>query len=262
MTFTVRVNGGVTSAQVVFKKGPEPQPKKKDGVCNACWAMGTNPNYQPNANDIPDVGKLATWQKVVLGVITGLSVTAVAAPAIVAIGDGCLATLPVCAAEISEMVTGGASGGSAVVGAGAFAAGAKALGAGRTVAENPDTLTAARRLLASIGEEGKTAGVLEVDGALIPLVSGKSPLRNYAASGHVEGQAALIMREMEATSGRLLIDNPNGICGYCTSQVPTLLPKGATLEVNTPLGTVTPSGRWSASKTFTGNGADPKPWPR
>jgi RHS repeat-associated protein len=123
MTFTVRSNGGVTTAQVTFKKGPEPRPKKDDGVCNACWAMGTNPHYDPNANDIPDAGKLATWQKIVLGVVTGLAVVTVAAPVAVAVGDGCLATLPVCAAEISEMVTGGASGGSAIVGSTAIGAG-------------------------------------------------------------------------------------------------------------------------------------------
>jgi hypothetical protein len=58
-------------------------------------------------------------------------------------------------------------------------------------------------------------------------MSGDSP--NYAASGHVEGQAALIMRERGVSNARLLMDNPNGICGYCTSHVPTLLPEGAQL---------------------------------
>lgn len=120
----------------------------------------------------------------------------------------------------------------------------------------------AERMLTSLSEEGRTAGVLDLDGELIPLVSGKSLLPNYAASGHVEGQAALIMRERGATIGRLLIDNPNGICGYCTSQVATLLPKDAVLEVATPLGTVPPSARWTTSKTFIGNAADPKRWPR
>ncbi|WP_245607854.1 RHS repeat-associated core domain-containing protein [Streptomyces hokutonensis] len=119
MTVTVRTDGGVKSATVVFKKGPDPKPKKDDGYCNACWAMGTNPHYDPNANDIPDAGKLATWQKVVLGIVAAVSVAVAAAPVAVALGDGCLAAAPVCAAEIAEMVTGGASGGSAVVGGGA-----------------------------------------------------------------------------------------------------------------------------------------------
>lgn len=117
-------------------------------------------------------------------------------------------------------------------------------------------------LLTSIATEGRTAGVLDLDGELIPLVSGKGSMGNYAASGHVEGQAALIMRERGAASGTLYIDNPNGICGYCTSQVPTLLPRGAVLDVRTPAGTVPPSVRWGNSRTFVGNDADPKPWPR
>ena len=44
---------------------------------------------------------------------------ALTAPVAVAMGEGCLATVPVCAAEIAEMATGGASGASVVVGAGA-----------------------------------------------------------------------------------------------------------------------------------------------
>ncbi|WP_079034595.1 RHS repeat-associated core domain-containing protein [Streptomyces hirsutus] len=263
MTVTVRTDGGHTAAQVVFKKGPDPKPQRKDGSqCRSCWAMGTNPHYDPNANDLPDTPKLATWQKVVLGAVVGIAVVVIAAPVAVAVGEGCLATAPVCAAQIAELATGGASGGSAVVGGGIAATGAKALTTGKKLTESPGTLNAAQRLLASIGEEGKTAGVLEVDGALFPLVSGKSVLPNYAASGHVEGQAALLMQGMGATNGRLLIDNPNGICGYCTSQVPTLLPENAVLEVGTPLGTVTPSARWSASKPFIGNDREPKPWPR
>jgi hypothetical protein len=63
------------------------------------------------------------------------------------------------------------------------------------------------------------------------------------------------------THARLIIDNPNGICGRCVSQVPTLLPEGVTLEVTTPLGTAPKTrGRFN-SRTFVGNGNDPKPWP-
>ncbi|MGW4043466.1 hypothetical protein [Streptomyces sp. NPDC004721] len=49
---------------------------------------------------------------------------AVGVDEVLALGEGCLAAAPVCAAEIAEMATGGASGGSAVVGGGAVAAGA------------------------------------------------------------------------------------------------------------------------------------------
>ncbi|WP_331740771.1 toxin glutamine deamidase domain-containing protein (plasmid) [Streptomyces sp. NBC_00015] len=121
MTVTVHTAGALNSAQVVFKKGPDPKPKKDDGNCNACWMMGTNPHYDPNAHDIPDAGKLATWQKIVLGAVSSVSLLVAAAPVAVAMGEGCLATAPVCVAEIMEMVSGGASGGSAVVGAGATA---------------------------------------------------------------------------------------------------------------------------------------------
>ncbi|MGW5134182.1 RHS repeat-associated core domain-containing protein [Streptomyces sp. NPDC004135] len=263
MTTTVRTEVGHKSVQVVFKKGPEPKPAKNDGQCRSCWAMGTNPNYSPTAHDSwIDRPKLETWQKVVLGAISAVAAGVILAPVAVAVGQGCLAAAPVCAAEIAEVATGGASGGSAVVGSGIAVGGAKALTGGKSLSESDVTLGAAQRLLASIGEEGKTAGVLELDGELIPLISGKSSLPNYAASGHVEGQAALIMRDRGASSGRLLIDNPSGICGYCKSQVATLLPEKATLEVGTPLGTVTPSSRWSASRTFVGNDRDPKPWPR
>jgi RHS repeat-associated protein len=70
-------------------------------------------------------------------------------------------------------------------------------------------------------KDGRTRGVLQLDGEEIPLVSQEPLLQNYAASAHVEGQAALIMRERGATSGTLQIDNPNGICGRCTAQVNT-----------------------------------------
>jgi hypothetical protein len=97
---------------------------------------------------------------------------------------------------------------------------------------------------------------------MIPLVSAEPLMENYIASGHVEGQAALIMRERGTTSGVLNIDNLNGICGYCVSGVPTLLPEGAVLEVHTPLGTVPKGPTWSNSRTFIGNSQDPLPWPR
>jgi len=110
--------------------------------------------------------------------------------------------------------------------------------------------------------DGKTRGILEIDGEQIPLTSREPSLKNYPASGHVEGQAALIMRERGATSATLSIDNPNGICGRCVSQVPTLLPEGAELQVQTPLGTVPRGPTWSNSRSFVGNAADPLPWPR
>ncbi len=109
----------------------------------------------------------------------------------------------------------------------------------------------------STANDGKTRGILEIDGEEIPLTSHGPDPENYIASGHVEGQAALIMREREAASATLWIDNPNGICSYCTAQVPTLLPEGASLDVQAPLGTVPRDPTWSNSRIFIGNTRDP-----
>ncbi|MEU5718070.1 RHS repeat-associated core domain-containing protein [Streptomyces sp. NPDC020403] len=137
LSTTVTKTSGTTAAKIVFKKGPDPKPKTDDGYCNACWAMGTNPHYDPHANDLPDTGKLATWQKVLLGVVTVVGLGVAVAPVVAALGSGCLATAPVCAATIAETVTGGASGGSAVVGSGVTLGAATALkGASNTAADS------------------------------------------------------------------------------------------------------------------------------
>jgi hypothetical protein len=136
MTVTIRTDGGQKSAQVVFKKGPDPKPERRDGSqCRSCWAMGTNPYYYPNPHDLPDRPKLATWQKVVLGVVVGVAAAVVAAP-VAALGEGCLATAPVCAAEIAEMATSGASGGSLTVGSGAALAATSRAAKGADSAQN------------------------------------------------------------------------------------------------------------------------------
>ncbi|MFI2379983.1 RHS repeat-associated core domain-containing protein, partial [Streptomyces sp. NPDC018964] len=131
MTVTVRTDGGVSTAKVVFKKGPDPKPEKKEQVFHG-WAMGTNPNYDPTVSDNIDRGKLATWQKVVVGAIAAVAVVVVAAPVAVAVGEGCLATAPVCAAEIAEIATGGASGGSLTAGGAAAAVGVGGYSAARS----------------------------------------------------------------------------------------------------------------------------------
>ncbi|MFE5969106.1 RHS repeat-associated core domain-containing protein [Streptomyces sp. NPDC056463] len=124
MTATVTTSRGVTTARIVFKKGPDPKPEKKEAVVHG-WAMGTNPNYNPNvSDDWIDRPKLETWQKVVLGIAVAVAAVVAVAPVAVALGGGCLAAAPVCAAEIAEIASGGASGGSAVVGGGAIAGGA------------------------------------------------------------------------------------------------------------------------------------------
>ena len=118
-------------------------------------------------------------------------------------------------------------------------------------------------MLNSASQPGRTAGVLDIDGELTPLTSGRPSPPNYIASGHVEGQAAMIMRQQQVQSATVYHDNPNGICGYCYSQLPTLLPEGAALDVVPPAGTVPPSNRWhNGGPSFIGNSSEPKPWPR
>ncbi|MFK0121322.1 RHS repeat domain-containing protein [Streptomyces sp. NPDC090994] len=130
MTVTVRTDGGVSTAKITFKKGPDPKPEKKE---QPRWTLLAGSYPQPAnqaAEDLlADRPKLATWQKVVVGAIATVAAAIVVAPVAVAVGEGCLATAPVCAAEIAEMATGGASGGSALVGSGA--AGAAGLRAAR-----------------------------------------------------------------------------------------------------------------------------------
>ncbi|WP_393087748.1 RHS repeat-associated core domain-containing protein [Streptomyces sp. LN704] len=142
MTVAIRTEAGHKTAQVVFKKGPDPKPERKDGSqCRSCWAMGTNPYYDPKADDLPDRPKLATWQKVVLGVVSVVSLAVAAAPVAIALGEGCLATAPVCAADIAETLTGGASGGSLTIGGAAIGVGARrALTAAEDLPKGPVTL--------------------------------------------------------------------------------------------------------------------------
>jgi len=62
--------------------------------------------------------------------------------------------------------------------------------------------------------------------------------RNMAiAATHVEGQAALLLDPGEVAD--LEISHPTGPCGFCTSQVPDLLPPGAKLNVTWPNGSMT-----------------------
>lgn len=76
--------------------------------------MGTNPSYDPKADDLPDTPKLATWQKVFLGVISAVAV--IGAPVVAATGPeiatACLANPAGCAEVVAEIGTGGAAGGS------------------------------------------------------------------------------------------------------------------------------------------------------
>jgi hypothetical protein len=103
------------------------------------------------------------------------------------------------------------------------------------------------------------------EGEVISLQSGNaSPTyANYPAALHVEGKAAIAIRESGSSGGVVYHNNPNGTCGFCNSQVPTLLPEGAELTVIPPAGTVPSSARWYVNpEPYVGNSSIPKPNPQ
>jgi RHS repeat-associated protein len=108
-----------------------------------------------------------------------------------------------------------------------------------------------------------THGVLVTnEGAVIPLASGTRPegFQNYESSAHVEGQAAIAIRQAGSTGGVVYHNNPNGTCGYCSGHVPTLLPPGAQMIVVPPQGARANNSRATAEPTiYTGNNRTPKP---
>jgi hypothetical protein len=103
---------------------------------------------------------------------------------------------------------------------------------------------ASRSSSASVGLppfNGKnTSGVMATaeNRMAVPLQSGAPDprYRNYPAAGHVEGKAAIQMREERSAAGVVYHNNPNGTCQFCSSQIPTLLPEGSTLLVMPPIG--------------------------
>jgi hypothetical protein len=69
----------------------------------------------------------------------------------------------------------------------------------------------------------------------VPLQSG--PPRSfptYPPSKHAEGKGAIWIRENDSNGGVLFHNNPGGTCGYCDSQLRTLLPNGVWLDVMPP----------------------------
>ncbi|QCW76907.1 hypothetical protein EQG64_03340 [Streptomyces sp. S6] len=97
------------------------KPKPKEKVFHG-WAMGANPHYNPNVtDDWIERPPLKTWQKIVLGIATGVYAGVVLAPVAAAVGPtiaaACLANPPGCATIAAEIGTGGAAGGSLPSGA-------------------------------------------------------------------------------------------------------------------------------------------------
>ena len=108
-----------------------------------------------------------------------------------------------------------------------------------------------------------TAGIMiDSNGVMYHLSSGGADprYRNYASAGHVEGEAAVAMRITQETSAIVVHNNTNGTCGFCNSQLSTLLPTDARLTVISPSDAI-PNNKWAVSgtKTYIGNMNSPKP---
>jgi hypothetical protein len=86
--------------------------------------------------------------------------------------------------------------------------------------------------------DGKTTyGVLIAnEGDVVPLQSADaSPLySNYVPASHVEGKAAIWIREHGSTGGVVYHNNTDGTCGWCNSQLKRLLLQKARLFVIPP----------------------------
>jgi SCP1.201-like deaminase len=85
-----------------------------------------------------------------------------------------------------------------------------------------------------------TYGVLITkEGKVVPLRSGQ-PDRfwNYPSGKHVEGKAAVWLRDNSSLGGVVYHNNTTGTCGFCNTQIPKLLPKDARLDVVSPGGAI------------------------
>jgi hypothetical protein len=111
--------------------------------------------------------------------------------------------------------------------------------------------------------DGKTTyGILITnEGDVVPLQSADAdPLfNNYVSAGHVEGKAALWMRDHGSTGGVLYHNNTGGTCAFCNSQLETLLQKVSNLLIIPPADAVaTKRGAVEDASYYEGNAALPK----
>jgi hypothetical protein len=102
------------------------------------------------------------------------------------------------------------------------------------------------------------------EGQVIGLESGPANLTyaNYPAATHVEGKAAIWIRENGSTGGIVYHNNTQGTCPFCHAQLPTLLPEGVTLLVVGPEGLVPRPGWFNMLDPYVGNSYGPKRNPR
>lgn len=95
----------------------------------------------------------------------------------------------------------------------------------------------------------------------MPLRSGPPrSFKNYPPSKHVEGKAAIWIRENGSSGGVVFHNNAGGTCGLCDAQLERLLPETAQLDVVTPIGAVPKYSNALAEPTFyVGDNILPKP---
>lgn len=102
------------------------------------------------------------------------------------------------------------------------------------------------------------------DGEQISFSSGNSTSPSYPqykaqSASHVEGKAALYMRENGIKEATIFHNNPNGTCGFCDRQISALLPEGAKLNVVPPTNAVANNNMAiPVPRTYIGNSTIPK----
>jgi hypothetical protein len=111
--------------------------------------------------------------------------------------------------------------------------------------------------------KGQTYGVLITNEGDVVLLKSADPsplYKNYPPAGHVEGKAAVWIREHGSTGGVVYHTNTGGTCGLCNNQIETLLPKDATLSVYPPRDAIAkdPLARPGPTK-YKGNAEVPNP---
>jgi hypothetical protein len=88
---------------------------------------------------------------------------------------------------------------------------------------------------------GTTSGVLFTnEGRVVRLQSGapNPAYRNYPPAKHVEGKAAIWLRENDSSGGVLFHNHPGGTCGLCDRQTRTVLPENVKLRIVPPANAV------------------------
>ena len=110
--------------------------------------------------------------------------------------------------------------------------------------------------------DGQTSAILFTnEGRIIEFKSGAPDLRfSLPATKHAEGKAAIWIRDNNSSGGVVFHNNPDGTCGICNSNLPTLLPEGTRLWVVPRADAMAKDPTWiDYAKPYDGNSAQPQP---